>query len=211
MKRPLQSIRWRIQAWHGLILLIAIAAFCVTAYQLVWQNQTRRIDRELSEMDRTLIRSLLQQEESTAENAPLSKTTRHEALFKKLKLGTVLPTATITTAFSQETTGYFYYALADDQEKILLQSNNAPTGLHFLPLPDKDVSDEFRMNGKFRESAHSSAFGLRSIVGRDITPELEEMRRFAWSLGISGLALWFFGLLGGWWLAGKAIQPLQSI
>lgn len=211
MKRPLQSIRWRIQAWHGLILLVAIAAFCVTAHQLVWQNQVRRIDRELSEMDRTLIRSLLQQEESAAENAPPSKTPIPEALFKKLKQGAVHPSPAITNAFSQETPGYFYYALADSQEEILLQSSNTPAALNFLPLPEQDMSDQFRMNGKFRESAHSSAFGLRSIVGRDITPELEEMRRFAWSLGISGVALWLFGLLGGWWLAGKAIQPIQSI
>jgi signal transduction histidine kinase len=52
---------------------------------------------------------------------------------------------------------------------------------------------------------------LRSIIGHDIHIELEEKHRFGWSLGASDCALWLIGLLGGWWLAGKAIRPIQSI
>ncbi len=42
-----QSIRWRLQAWHGLMLLVVLAAFGYTAYYLVLDNRIRRVDQEL--------------------------------------------------------------------------------------------------------------------------------------------------------------------
>src|SRR6267378_8500059 len=43
----LNSIRWRLQLWHGLLLVLVLAGFGVTAYQLQRSNQLRRIDQEL--------------------------------------------------------------------------------------------------------------------------------------------------------------------
>lgn len=215
MKRPLQSIRWRIQVWHGLILFIAIAAFCGAAYQLAWLDQLRRLDRELQDMDRILIQSALQTDKEApvenSDNESSNKLPLHQKFLIALEKGNFRFATDLTADFNQESPGYFYYAFAGNQEDILLQSSNVPATLHFLSLPTGEMNHEFRTNGHFRESAHTSTYGLRSIVGRDMTPELEEMRRFAWSLGGSGFALWIFGLLGGWWLAGKAIQPIQTI
>ncbi len=42
-----QSIRWRLQAWHGLMLFIVLMAFGFTAYYLVFDNRMRRVDQEL--------------------------------------------------------------------------------------------------------------------------------------------------------------------
>jgi two-component system, OmpR family, sensor kinase len=42
-----QSIRWRIQAWHGALLLAVISAFCATTYRLQESNARRRADVEL--------------------------------------------------------------------------------------------------------------------------------------------------------------------
>jgi len=42
-----KSIRWRIQAWHGLLLLTVIGGFCVTAYRLEHANLLRIADHEL--------------------------------------------------------------------------------------------------------------------------------------------------------------------
>lgn len=41
------SIRWRLQAWHGLMLLVVLTAFGFTAYYLVFDNRMRRVDQEL--------------------------------------------------------------------------------------------------------------------------------------------------------------------
>ena len=44
------SIRWRLQAWHGLILTVIVIAFSVTAYQLQYAQRLGRIDNELQEL-----------------------------------------------------------------------------------------------------------------------------------------------------------------
>ena len=43
----LNSIRWRLQIWHGLLLVLVLAGFGLTTYQLQRANQFKRIDQEL--------------------------------------------------------------------------------------------------------------------------------------------------------------------
>ena len=42
-----KSIKWRLQLWYGLILVAVLVGFGVTAYQLEYGRQMRRIDGEL--------------------------------------------------------------------------------------------------------------------------------------------------------------------
>lgn len=215
MKLPFQSIRWRIQAWHGLILFIAIAAFCGAAYQLAWFNQRGRIDRDLQKRERELIRNLTDQTGVAPSESGTADTERipfPQELYRQLLDGRNKGLNTELDDYSGTFSGYAYYAFSDAQGSVLLKSEKAPEVLHFLPAPEEDGTlEEMRTYGTHRESLHSFGFGLRSIVGRDISEDLAERRRFGWSLGASGLALWLGGLIGGWWLAGKAIRPIQSI
>lgn len=215
MNLPFQSIRWRIQVWHGLILLIAIAAFCATAYQLAWLNQSRRIDREVQRQERQLFKALTESNQIRsleARNQTSKRIPFPEELYQIIQQGQIEVPEEIITSFSGTAEGYYYFAFANVDGEILMQSDNAPADLDFLPLPnEEDMRESFRDRGHHRESVHSFGFGLRSIIGHDIQLELEEKHRFGWSLGASGCALWLVGLLGGWWLAGKAIRPIQSI
>jgi hypothetical protein len=52
----LASIRWRLQAWHGLILVVVLAGFGLTAYQVARQDQLRRIDQALGQRAMGLFR-----------------------------------------------------------------------------------------------------------------------------------------------------------
>ncbi|MFC5051134.1 sensor histidine kinase [Rubritalea spongiae] len=223
MKLPIQSIRWRIQAWHGLILLIAIGAFCLTAYQLAWFNQLRRIDSEIQHLEHSLIRALIHANSTKTETSDLTTNSKAsekessrpllpEELLTQLNAKAIKPPPEILANFNGSGPGHQFFSLANSEGKILLQSDNAPSSLNFLPLPDSNKRNEIsRTHGTYRESARSAPFGLCSIVGRDIAPERAEMQRYALSLAAIGLTLWGLGLLGGWWLAGKAIQPIQRI
>ncbi|MDQ8194934.1 HAMP domain-containing sensor histidine kinase [Coraliomargarita sp. SDUM461004] len=214
MKRPFQSIRWRIQVWHGLILFIAIAAFCMTAYQLAWLNQSRRIDREIQRHERQLFKSLIEANESyfSERNNGNKRIPFPEELYQIFETGKIQLPEEALNEFSGNASGYYYFAFANADGELLLKSENAPDQLSFLPLPDEvGMQEEFRTHGNLRESAHSFNFGFRIIIGHDIQSELEEKHRFGWSLGASGSGLWLIGLLGGWWLAGKAIRPIQFI
>ena len=52
------SIRWRLQMWHGLILLCVLSGFGVTAYQLQRANELRRVDQELQRRLAPLLEAL---------------------------------------------------------------------------------------------------------------------------------------------------------
>jgi heavy metal sensor kinase len=49
------------------------------------------------------------------------------------------------------------------------------------------------------------------LVGHSIQPEMTELHRTAWKLaGVGGIIL-LLGLAGGWWLASRAIRPIEDI
>ena len=42
-----RSIRWRLQAWHALLLTAVIAGFGITAHRLASSDRLRAVDQEL--------------------------------------------------------------------------------------------------------------------------------------------------------------------
>ena len=53
-----KSIKWRMQIWYGLILVVVLAGFGVTAYQLERNRQFRQIDDELHRRFDVLVNAL---------------------------------------------------------------------------------------------------------------------------------------------------------
>src|SRR6516225_1073184 len=51
-----KSIRWRLQVWHSLILVLVLTGFGITAYRVARDNQLRRIDQELQQRLMTAFR-----------------------------------------------------------------------------------------------------------------------------------------------------------
>jgi two-component system OmpR family sensor kinase len=210
MSSFLHSIRWRVQAWHAVLLLGVILAFCGAIYRLAWNNQLRRADRAITQTERTLIRSLV-------EALPPSPTSGKAEPFSPARViehlrgpNPALPAAAAALFHGTEP-GYAYFVFRDADGRILLCSSNLPADLAAQPVSPDTFNDDWRTIGHRRETVHRNPEGVTSIVGADLTPEREEMRRFAFSLGLTGLAVWALGLLGGWWLAGRAIRPIQNI
>jgi heavy metal sensor kinase len=56
--KPLKSIKWRLQIWYGLILVVVLGGFGLTAYQLAREQQFGRIDGELNRRVGILINAL---------------------------------------------------------------------------------------------------------------------------------------------------------
>ena len=44
-----RSIRWSMQLWHGVILLLVLAGFGYTAFELQRTREWRRVDQELQD------------------------------------------------------------------------------------------------------------------------------------------------------------------
>lgn len=217
MTSPFQSIRWRLQVWHGLLLLLVVAGFCAPGYQIALENQLQRIDKDVSQMERRLFRSLM--ESAKGSLYPGTPNTR-DGDRPMISLGQLLEylrekpaalSADVAALFQGHDPGYAYFSIRNSHDEVLLTSPNAPKDLTFLPPAKSDHLEDTRTTDRRREIRRSSPSGFRIVVGRDISQDLDAAKRFAWIQAATCLGLWVLGLGGGWWLSGRAIRPIQTI
>jgi len=202
------SLRWRLQAWHGLILLLVIIALCGAVHRLASFNEYQRIDREVRSAEHILIRGLMDATRPADQpDGPISP----KILVERLRVGDVALPADSAARFTGSEAGHAYFIIQDADGRDLLRSPNAPEGRKLLPPSQSDFTEDFRTTGHFREFYRTSREGIAILVGRDIAAEQEQMLRFTAWLAATGLGVWLLGLLGGGWLAGRAIRPIDAI
>ncbi|MGD7653661.1 MAG: sensor histidine kinase [Verrucomicrobiales bacterium] len=208
--RPFQSLRWRIQAWHALILAAVLIATMFPAVHLARENMIRRIDDEIHRLQIDLMRSLernLIESGKDEGGGPMFPQALIEHLLKK----NTSPDTPVPESFQGTGPGYAYSSIRNTDGDILYQTANAPDGLVFQPVTKHRMPPTKRLVGKRREHAVSIPNGISIVIGRDITPDLDHMRTMTGIFAGLGLTVWLLGLLGGWWLAGRAIRPIQTI
>jgi two-component system, OmpR family, sensor kinase len=220
------SIRWRLQAWHGLILVLVLAAFGFTAYQVAWKNQLRRIDQELDQRSMGLFRP-----DSPArpphdflgpphDGSPGGPRPDHQEFAGRIR-------EAIQHAGSLDTsqTNGFYYVFWGEDGSVGARSAGAPEA---VPPPQNPRLAEPKPSGSFggpgpplapitrtraerRELFRFLPRGECIVVGHSMTSDLAAMRRLALWLVTAGVGVMLFGLAGGWWLATRAIRPIEDI
>ncbi len=236
------SLRWRLQVWHGLLLLIVLVTFGCTAYYLVLDNRLRRVDQELqrralplagmfgrfggpgSASERPPGKFMILRDhvepgvpgsgeprpsESRRSNSPPGFGFGPEGGRGIFSLE-FRPPDMLSPFEDAVANGYYIVAWSRAGEE-LRRSTNAPTE---LPAPELDTAPDStlaRTRGEFREFALRTRSGSLVLVGHDIAPDLAELRRLAWLLSLAGGGVLLLGLAGGWWLASRAIQPIEDI
>lgn len=217
MKTFFQSLRWRLQAWHGLLLALVVVGFTLPTYHFASDSQTQRIDRELGRMERGLIRTLMDVVQGIQPD-PTKPDARQDRPFlpfgefsQRLKTQPVELPATAAAQFQGREPGYAYFSIRDQDDRVILQSANAPEDMKFLPVPESEVVEEMRNVDHRRETSRTNQHGLKVVVGRDITPEIQDMQGLASLHLLIGFGVWLLGLIGGWWLSGRAIRPIRDI
>lgn len=214
------SIRWRVQAWHGLILVLVLAGFGFTAYRVAWDNLLRRIDAELNLRCMALFRP---QPHEPPPGEPPGGGKHSDRRFDLAQIQTRMRRAIEQAgALESSQTNTVYYVLWLADGSMPAHSPGAPTDIPLpAPNPPPDSAPagvkppgpapEARMRGEFREIFHFLPHGECVLVGRNISAELTSMRRLAVWLAVAGAAVMLVGLAGGWWLASRAIQPIEDI
>lgn len=228
--RFFQSIGWRLQLWHGLLLGLVLAGFGFTAWDLRRTEQMRRIDGELEERIAVVVGALRrstgipnrpppdrqpldrQKRPPPEENRPPQK--RPPAAERPAVANAAPPPE--PRLFERELAVFqgglgrqFYYVtwLADGKE--LLKSTNAPAG---LARPERQGPPrDSRSRGTLRERFHFTPTDECVLVGRDIGADLAEGRHFGWVLMGAGALVLLAGLAGGWWISQHALRPIAEI
>ena len=243
----LNSIRWRLQIWYGVILVVLLAGFGATAFQL-WRGSTyRRMDDELqrrvgelSQLFRQPFRNRASEgrpgerpfgrpppENQLPDGPPRGRDSNFDPQWPR---DFHLPERQ-AALFDESDTNGFYFVIWRRDGSELARSTNAPAdAIDFLPRPAmpggraQDTMDgppeirrgpppqlPPRMHGQFREIEMRMPAGERILVGRSIARPLADLRKTALMLCASGAGILLLGLVGGWWLASRAIRPIEDI
>ncbi len=207
MKLLFQSVRWRLLLWYALILMCLIAGLCLLAFRLASNDRTFQIDREIRGFQGTIFRSLFASRPLPNKNDPPSFDEIRDRLRNPGEVSSFPPEL---HALFEGGNGGIYLAFWDSDGAPLFISANAPDKL-CPPHPNKDGSTQYIEKANRREHHRTNPTGISSIVGRDISAEQNELRNFGLLLTLGGGALWLAGLGGGWWLAGRALKPIDTI
>lgn len=113
--------------------------------------------------------------------------------------------------FDQSNPQSFYFAIWSPLGRDRLRSSNAPPELTIPDAVERAGGPQVRAYGQYFESYLHHVIGYRILVGRSIAPELAARRRFALWLVAAGTIVLAVGLCGSWWLAGRALRPVQKI
>jgi len=219
-----RSIKWRLQIWHGVILLLVLAGFGLTAVELQRTRELRRVDQELQDRLGALIpafRPLLgggrfgervrpprrpPPEGERPQNLPREKGERPDRADRPERPDRTEGPPEAQFAAPGESDGY-YYALWS-REGRLLRAKDAPDD---LPAPGVQGQGQARTRGELRELIRFTPRGDAVLVGRSIAPEIAEMRTARVATLGTGFAILALGLAGGWLVATRAMRPIEAI
>jgi two-component system OmpR family sensor kinase len=207
MKNIFQSVRWRLLLWYSLILLGLITGLCLLAYRLASNDRTAQIDREIRNFQGTFFRSLFASRPLPKKDVPPTLDEIRERLRNPGDVSSFPPEL---HALFEGGTGGNYLACWDSDGSPLFISANAPEGLA-RPVLTKDNETQYVSRDNYREHHRTNPSGVSSIIGREISEEQGDLLRFSLLLALGGGAVWLAGLGGGWWLAGRALKPIDTI
>ncbi|MGH7992474.1 MAG: HAMP domain-containing sensor histidine kinase, partial [Limisphaerales bacterium] len=217
-------IKWRLQLWYGLILVLVLTGFGFTAYQLEWGRQMRRIDDELQRRVRVIAPVLRPPPPRgpdfggrpfgtpppgrLPDEVPPEQNPRPPVKFH-------LPPEA-ARFFDSSWPNSFYFVIRARDGKELARSTNAPlipaVVNTLAPQPsDSPIQLKAVDFENYRQTAEVLPSGEIVWVGCSITSELKELRLTALRLTAVGAGILLLGLAGGWWLVGRALQPIDGI
>lgn len=235
----LKSIKWRLQFWYGLFLFVVLAGFGATSYQLERNRQFRQVDDDLHQRVGVLANALHRPPFPRGEGRPRGPFGPPDAPpDDPLGLGQPedaprgpggrprpqfhLPDRDIHF-FEPGDPHDFYFSIIDRFGHSVAQSTNQPaaTGLA-KPVdvsttnppaegPPAHIPPRTYNFGSYREVVDTMPSGETVTVGCSIVPELSDLRRSALHLSAAGGFILLLGLLGGWWLVSRALQPIGAI
>lgn len=219
-----RSIRWQIQAWHGVLLFLTTTVLLFFFWGYERQQQLARVDDQLQS---ALVRAL---PATQFHRGPGGGPEREDPGPPGRRAGDSVfdepqerrgrspprppdsrerPEVLQARSYLQEltTTGIYVVSLTEGKQENF-RTVNAPDAVSFPEPSEGTGTGQFRMRDGFRELVHFRPRGEVLIVGTSVVEVRNGLQRLAYSLGGLGVAVVGVGLLGGWWFASRAIRPL---
>ena len=229
-----KSIRWNFLSWLSLILLVTIGGFGATLYDSLRRSKLDEIDAELEGAARVLaerIRSRTTRRSPRAPSRPMRRDGREldgafpEDFMREFRrhgprgrrsfeadrfFEQVDFPADFRLGSGEESGDATYFAIWRRGGESL-SSSDEPDGLVRPERPSEEGGSYSRTRDAAREVVLDGPRGCVILVGRSIDEELANLNQLLGTIAVTGLVVLFIGLLGGWFVAKRAIRPIESI
>lgn len=185
----LRSLRWQIQLWHAALLVVLVAVVLVVFYGYEDRVRVARIDAELT--------------------GPLiALLPRHIRLPGRPAGGPAGLGSDPDFEKNLEASGH-YVRITRSSGEVLYVSPAAPASAPVSAPSGRSIFG--RWNGPHRELVSLSPRGDIVILARDGASLAAELRAFTVKLLLLGGAVVLLGILGGHYIAARALRPLRAI
>jgi two-component system OmpR family sensor kinase len=225
-----KSIKWRLQIWYGLILVVVLAGFGFVAYGLEVNLLLQRLEDEANRRFDILARALHVPPPNPPPIQPQFRRPPPDEFVRRPQPGPdaraprefYLPPQA-EDLFGTNSPNNYYFIITGRDGNEIARSANAPLneaqfeqwfakasrGLDstgYVPPPSK--LKHFKDN---RTAVRRLPSGETVFVGCSITPEFKEFQFAKFVLiGVGGIIL-ILGLAGGWWFVSRALRPIENI
>ncbi len=202
-----KSIRWRIQLWHGALLVCLVAVMLGTFYVYVRAEKFRLVDDQLESYLTPLMPHLFPPGGGRGFGPPAGPDDdppEDEPFGGPHERGRPEP-----TEFGSEQSKGVYYTAWSSRGMVVAKTTNSPALTP--PRAEEGRHRASRLRGTARELIVFTPHDGVVVLGMPIGTTLDELHRLAWIEALAGVGLVAFGLAGGWWVAGHTLQPIQEI
>jgi two-component system, OmpR family, sensor kinase len=218
-----KSIKWRLQIWYGLILVVVLATLGFTAYRLQRSSMFGRNIDELHRRFAVLADALHPRPPGPGprpfEGPPPGELPDDFPGPRPAPEEFHLPPQDEALFDPDEAHHFFYLILNRDGKEIGQSTNSGPSFAKAIVasfLQFQNTSPDRRPPEMFSQSQEDFLVRLLPsgevvCVGCSRHPELAELKMTAlWLAGAGGIIL-FLGLAGGFWIVSHAIRPVENI
>jgi signal transduction histidine kinase len=210
------SIRWRLQLWHGLLLMFVLAGFGFTAWRLQRATYFQRVDQELEQRISVLAGAMRRGGGAPDRPPPGRRPPDQPPRPDRPGFGNPPPPPLEERLSSRDLSLFegtpgnaYYFVIWQRNGREGSRSALAPPN---VPRPERAAqARDSRVRGSLRERIHFLPPGECLLVGRDIRDELAAIGRVPWLLAGAGLLVLALGLTGGWWVSTRALRPIGDI
>lgn len=178
-----KSIRWTLLTWYALILVAVLGAFGAVLYTMLLRSMLQEVDAEVRAHAQAMAASI---EAETEDRFELE----HSDAYVKY--------------FQQEGEDAPYYVIWDGKGEVIDSSDPAI-------VIERPTGPAVRTRNDRREFIVPGPSGTLLMVGRGMHDAHHRLREFLWMVCATGAGILAVALAGGWFLAGRALAPIERI